>query len=168
MTENLSQADPFFGLMQATLSNICRLSATLGEARRQVLKAHMKAMDEQLKTCKATLAKISEAKDWEAIQASCAKAASDQAEHQAALAREYGKLVADGVSSWMEECRACGDQWLAIERTQPQSGVGSPFSTLSTALTDFYDRLGHMSLVANGKMVEERKAEGTSRVRQSS
>lgn len=168
MTDKPSQADPFFGAMQATLSNVCRLSATLGEARREVLRAHLKAMEEQLKTCKATLVKVSEAKDWETIQASFAKAASDQTEHQAALAREYGQLIAGGMSSWLEECRACGDQWLAIERMQPQYGNGTAISNLSTALTDFYDRLGRMSLVPNGQIVEERKAAGTVRARQSS
>lgn len=170
MPDNASQVDLSFGAMQATLANICRLSAALGEARREILKIHVKALEEQLKTCKATLNKVSGARDWQTLQESFARAASDNAEHQAALAREYAKLMADGMSAWLEECRACGDQWLSVDpqsQRSPATANGS-LADLSTMFTDFYGRLGRMTFMPDGQGGDGSRAAGPQRARQAS
>ncbi|MCM3609348.1 MULTISPECIES: hypothetical protein [Cupriavidus] len=45
MTERVPQDDRLFAVMQTMLGNAFRLSATLGDARRDVFKAHLRAME---------------------------------------------------------------------------------------------------------------------------
>ncbi|MEN7531390.1 MULTISPECIES: hypothetical protein [unclassified Cupriavidus] len=169
MTDTASKADPMLGPMQTLLGNTFRLSAALGEARRDVLKSHVKAMEEQLKTCRAMLVKVSAAKDWQTLQESMVCVASESAAHQGALIGEYARLMTEGMGGWLEQCRACGDQWLAIDQKQPlpaNAVINNGLNGISTAFNEFYDQLGRMAFMLNGQGAEAGSAATSARVRQ--
>ncbi len=171
MNDATVPADLSFTMMRAALTEGCRAFVAAQDIRRALMRAHLKALDDEVRSGKTMLSRVTTATDQAALQGIFAQLMSDRLEHQSALAREYGRAFADGWSAWLEGCRTAGAPWAVPgeESGKPASGMpmGMGMDGLSKALGNFYEQMGRMSSMLAASVPPAGGGNGTARQRTS-
>lgn len=170
MNDATVPADLSFTMMRAALTEGCRAYVTAQDIRRALMKANLKALDEEVRSGKTMLSRVTTASDPAALQGIFAQLMSDRLEHQSALAREYGRAFADGWSAWLEGCRSAGVPWAVSTEEgggKPASGmpVGAGMDGLTKALGNFYEQMGRMTSMLAASVPPAGGGNGTARTR---
>lgn len=165
MSETEVPADYCVTMQRMALVEACRAYLALQDVRHTILKAHMKAVEDEVRSGKRLLQRIEASSEPVTLQASVAQMLSDRMEHQSALSREYAKAFADGWSSWLRQCQTLKAPWLASTRAGGASADPAGMDGLSAAWGSFYDQLGKMSSVLAGSTPVTAQPNGSTRSR---
>lgn len=130
-------------MMRAVAAEGCRAYVGAIEMRRNILKAHLKAAEDEVRSAKTLMQRLTSPTDGEALQHTLAQLFADRLEHQAALSREYSRVFADSWSAWFEECQNLTNRWLMVAEQGGQES--NRLSGLAGAFGNFYEQLERMS-----------------------
>lgn len=152
MSETQVPADYGATMQRVVLAEACRAYIAVQDARHTILKGHMKAVEDEVRSAKRLLQRIEASSEPATLQASVGQLLTDRMEHQAALSREYAKAFADVWSAWLTQCQALNVSWPASARPGAASTDPAGVNGLSAAWGSFYDQLGKMSSALAGSM----------------
>lgn len=166
MSEKEVPTDYCATMQRVTLAEAWRAYIAVQEVRHVLLRAHMKAVEDEVRSIKRLLQRVSTSSEPATLQASVAQLLADRMEHQAALYREYARAFADGWSAWLAHCQAFQAPWLTSARPGAEPSDPTGLNGLTTAWGSFYDQLGKMSsmLAGTAPVVPPSNGSGRSRV----
>lgn len=165
MNETERPADYSATMQRIALVEACRAYMALQDMRHTLLKAHLKAVEDEARSGKRLLQRIEGSSEPATLQASVAQMLTDRLEHQAALSREYAKAFADGLSAWLTQCQTLNAPWLASAPSGGASVDPAGMNGLSAAWGSFYDQLGKMSSLLAGSTPVTAQTNGNARSR---